>query len=122
EETLKENTVGVHVELPVEVATYLINEKREAIIEIEKRHSVRILLIPNETMTTPNYRIERIRASDEVNKPDVASYQLADRSEVEKKVFVSTVSSEPPAIQPVQTPSTLPPFPANKSAPPQAKP
>lgn len=118
EETLKENTVGVHAELPVEVATYLINEKRTAIIEIEQRQNVKILLIPNETLTTPNYRIERVRASDDASKNDMASYQRADRSEAEKKLPSFSQQSAPkelPAVQPTQTvPSVIPSYPAQR--------
>ncbi|MGQ9658722.1 MAG: ribonuclease E [Thermochromatium sp.] len=68
EEAMKENTQRLHAQLPVSVATFLLNEKRRAILDIEQRHKVEILLIPNEHIQTPDYKIERIRAQDLANK------------------------------------------------------
>lgn len=64
EEALKENTGRVTAQLPVEVATYLLNEKRQMIADAEKRHDVNIVLIPNRHLETPKYEIERIRRQD----------------------------------------------------------
>src|SRR5205085_6511894 len=63
EHTLKENTAQVRAVLPIEIATFLLNEKRQAIIDIERRQSVKVFIIPNPHMTTPHYEVERIRAS-----------------------------------------------------------
>ena len=75
EEALKENTGRVVAQLPVEVATYLLNEKRKIIADAERRHDVSILLIPNRQLETPKYEIERIRRQDMVNE-DVFSHAL----------------------------------------------
>ena len=64
EDALKENTGRVVAQLPVEVATYLLNEKRQMIADAEKRHDVNIVLIPNRHLETPKYEIERIRRQD----------------------------------------------------------
>jgi len=64
EEALKENTGRVTAQLPVEVATYLLNEKRQMIADAEKRHDVSIVLIPNRHLETPKYEIERVRRQD----------------------------------------------------------
>ncbi|HPE80073.1 MAG TPA: ribonuclease E [Gammaproteobacteria bacterium] len=64
EEALKENTGRVTAQLPVEVATYLLNEKRQMIADAEKRHDVNIVLIPNRHLETPKYEIERVRRQD----------------------------------------------------------
>ena len=73
EEAMKDSTQRLQAQLPVSVATFLLNEKRRAILDIEQRQEVEILLIPNEHIQTPEYRIERIRAQD---LPDKAPEEL----------------------------------------------
>ena len=64
EEAMKENTARVLAQLPIDVATYLLNEKRTVLEEIEKRHISDIVLIPNLHLETPHYDITRIRTND----------------------------------------------------------
>src|SRR5690606_24384232 len=75
EEAMKEKTGKVLAQLPVDVATFLLNEKRAAINVIEQRHGVHIVLIPNRHMETPAYEVKRIRQDD--NSADDSSYKLA---------------------------------------------
>ncbi|SPX41736.1 ribonuclease E [Haemophilus influenzae] len=56
---LKENTKQVHTIVPVQIASYLLNEKRKAISNIEKRHNVDIIVAPNEAMETPHFSVFR---------------------------------------------------------------
>ena len=74
EETLKEGTGRIMAQLPVDVATYLLNEKRQMIADIEQRHKVAIILIPNKYLQTPKYEIERIKRQD-VGEEDKPSYE-----------------------------------------------
>ncbi|OOF50477.1 ribonuclease E [Rodentibacter genomosp. 1] len=74
EEALKENTKQVHTIVPVQIASYLLNEKRKAISSIEKRHSVDVIVVPNEAMETPHFSVFRVRDGEEVNE---LSYNLA---------------------------------------------
>ncbi len=84
EEALKENTAEVRAHLPIPIATFLLNEKREAISRIEHRHRVRVLLIPNNLLEVPHYKIERIRHSDVAGqKEQVSSYQISYEPETE---------------------------------------
>lgn len=77
EEALKENTEAVHAHLPLETATYLLNEKRYEVGLIEKRLATRIVLIPDTNLESPNYKIQRLRAEDiSQNKLDRPSYRL----------------------------------------------
>ena len=77
EEALKENTEAVHAHLPLETATYLLNEKRHEVSLIEKRLATRIVLIPSTSLQSPNYKIQRLRAEEiSKNKLDKPSYQL----------------------------------------------
>lgn len=82
EEALKEKTAQVRAQLPIELATYLINEKRNAIKEIEQRHHVSIIVIPNKYLETPHYKIERIRAND-AGSEGATSYQMVYKPEQE---------------------------------------
>ncbi len=64
EHAMKENTARINAQLPVDVATYLLNEKRQNVYGIEKRHAISVVLIPNIHLQTPHYEIERVRAQD----------------------------------------------------------
>ena len=80
EEAMKENTGAVHVQVPVDVATFLLNEKRPDIQAIELRHKVTILLIPNVHLETPAHTITRLR-HDDLNGDDLRepSYKMVDQ-------------------------------------------
>ena len=82
EESMKENTAIVRAQVPVDVATFLLNEKRSDIYAIEARLKVHVMLIPNSHLETPNYSILCIR-HDEANQLDMAeaSYQLVETPE-----------------------------------------
>jgi len=64
DEAMKDNTGRVVAQVPIDVATYLLNEKRDQINEIEQANNVDLLLIPNINLETPHYEIERVRADD----------------------------------------------------------
>ncbi|MES2406598.1 MAG: Rne/Rng family ribonuclease [Pseudomonadota bacterium] len=82
EDAMKENTGAIHAQIPVDVATFLLNEKRSDIFAIESRLKVNVLLIPNIHLVTPHYKISRLR-HDELNQHEVSipSYKLADAIE-----------------------------------------
>ncbi len=79
EEAMKDNTAAVHTQVPVDVATFLLNEKRQDIQAIELRHKVSVLLIPNIHLETPQHSIVRLR-HDELNQDDLQqpSYKMVD--------------------------------------------
>src|SRR5487761_2116352 len=87
EESMKENTAIVRAQVPVDVATFLLNEKRSDIYAIEARLKVHVMLIPNSHLETPNYSVLRIR-HDEANQLDMAeaSYQLVETPEESAEV------------------------------------
>jgi ribonuclease E len=76
---MKDNTATVRTQVPVDVATFLLNEKRADIQAIELRHKVNILLIPNVHLETPQHSIIRLR-HDELNQDDLQqpSYKMVD--------------------------------------------
>lgn len=74
EEAIKENTKEVHAIVPVKIASYLLNEKREAVNKIEKlQENVRIIIVPHQQMETPNYSVLRIKSGE---KRPTLSYLL----------------------------------------------
>src|SRR3954464_15149715 len=86
EEAMKENTASVHAQVPVDVATFLLNEKRSEFHGIESRHKVSIVLVPNIHLETPSYTLER-RRHDELNamEPLPPSYRLVVQPSEEEK-------------------------------------
>ena len=82
EEALREKTAEVQVQLPVELATFIMNEKRDFILTIEKRHGVHLLIIANPYMQIPQYTITRLK-EDNVGKNKKPSYSLIQQPELE---------------------------------------
>ena len=122
EEARKDHTTRVVAQLPVDVATFLINEKREWLNQLESRSSTDIVLVPDSNMQTPNYSIRRVR-EDELTLPEnaVTSYQMAAqpaveidfKTEAEKRPApappaVQTIAPAAPAPTPAPTPAAAP--------------
>jgi ribonuclease E len=84
EEAMKETSAAIHVQVPVDVATFLLNEKRSDIHRIESRLKVAITLIPNPHLETPNYSISRLRQDDLTGDMLQASYKLVEKPAEEK--------------------------------------
>ncbi|MFQ6371134.1 ribonuclease E [Shewanella sp. YIC-542] len=78
EEGIKDNTTQIEAIVPVDVAAFLLNEKRKAIRITEERHKVEVYIIPDPNMTTPDYRVVRHRSDDEI---DEASYKRVEAVE-----------------------------------------
>lgn len=114
ENAIKQQATQIQVHLPVSVATYLMNEKRSAILEIEKRHHVSVLIIPSTSLESPDYKIERFKL-DETSKQQ-RSYELAIASEEEiKPRFISYPETAEPAVKNIV--ETMPPPAITKSEP-----
>ena len=96
EEAMKENSAVIQVQLPVEAATFLLNEKRSEIHKIEQRMGVQVVLIPNIHMETPNYNILRIR-NDDVEENNRPSYEMV---ELPSDNVEPAATQEPKAIRP----------------------
>jgi ribonuclease E len=83
EEAMKENSAAIHVQAPVDVAAFLLNEKRGEILKIETRHRVSVILIPNKYLETPHYKLERIKHDDPRLEDMQASYSMAEEAETD---------------------------------------
>ncbi|MPW30883.1 ribonuclease E [Agarivorans sp. B2Z047] len=117
EEALKENTSEVHAQVPVPVAAYLLNEKRVAINKLEKRHTVRLVIIPNQHMETPHYDVTRIRNGEETQE---TSYQLTAENPSPvyqpNQVAKEKIEAEQPVLQGFSAPAA-PSAPAKAAKP-----
>ncbi|MBC2768686.1 Rne/Rng family ribonuclease [Pusillimonas minor] len=83
EEAMKENTAALHAQVPVEVATFLLNEKRNDITKIESRLKVNLVLIPNKNLETPHHHIERLRHDDPRLESSASSLDLVQTPETD---------------------------------------
>jgi len=101
EEAMKDNSASIHAQVPVDVATFLLNEKRADIHSIEARLKVNVVLIPNTNLETPNYKVERLR-HDDLNQADVlpASYNLVSAPAEEEAQAPGVPEARPPRQQP----------------------
>jgi len=115
EESMKDNTAAVHCQVPVEVASFLLNEKRTEIAKIELKQRVAVLMVPNKTLETPNYRLERLKHDDPRLDHIEASYKLAE--DVEDPTAVTRRSQEPTNKQTPVIKGVLPDAPAPVAEP-----
>jgi ribonuclease E len=137
EEAMKDNTAAVHVQVPVEVTSFLLNEKRTEITKIELKQRVTVLLVPNKHLETPNYKLERLRHDDPRLENLQASYTMIEepqdevgitrRGDVEKKnkqePVIKGILPEQPAPMPAPAPApVVAPAPAPVVAPPPPAP
>ncbi|QMT59310.1 Rne/Rng family ribonuclease [Legionella sp. PC997] len=100
EEALKEKTAEIQVQLPAEMATFIINEKRNFIKDIEKRHGVSVVIIANPYMHLPQYTITRLK-EDNVGKSKKPSYSLIQQPELHVTSSEAEASlRDEPAVKP----------------------
>lgn len=113
EEALKDNTAQVNAQVPVTVATYLLNEKRSALRVIEERNKVNILVIPNQHLETPHFDVARIR-KDELT--DIQSYKLLQAADIKEIEFSAPreKATDEPALKTLVAP--VPPAPTPQPA------
>ncbi|WP_241081604.1 Rne/Rng family ribonuclease, partial [Achromobacter xylosoxidans] len=128
EEAMKENTAAVHAQVPVDVATYLLNEKRADITKMEARLKVNLVLIPNKHLETPHHHIERLRHDDPRLEEVKTSFELVEapatdapwqprESEIKARPEALVKGITPSQPAPVSTPA---PAPAPAAAPAQS--
>ncbi|PSS71202.1 ribonuclease E [Shewanella algae] len=120
EEAIKENTSQIEAIVPVDVAAYLLNEKRKAIRITEQRHDVEVYVIPDPHMMTPNYRVVRHRKDDQISE---VSYQRVE--EPENKLYeprkLERAAAPKPALSGFATPLKQETAEAPQTAKPAAK-
>lgn len=111
EEAVKDNTGRIVVRLPIDAGTYLLNEKRESIHAIEKRQQIQIVFVPDASMETPRYSVQRIRQTDLGNEANrLPSYELAAKSEPLPQFLTASEHLKPPepAVKSIVPPTPVP--------------
>ncbi|WP_355662247.1 ribonuclease E [Halomonas salifodinae] len=128
EEAMKERSAQIRAILPVPVATYLLNEKRKVLADIERRQDVQVVLLPNPEMDTPHYDVQRLR-DDHLSEQDdsgKSSFELSTDTEVGKEPDPSFEKPAPRAEAAVKSVTHNAPAPASlreePSTPEPAKP
>lgn len=87
EEALKNKTQAVHAIVPVQIASYLLNEKRQSINEIERRqHNIKIIIVPNDRIQSPHFNVIRIKKGEKIT---TFSYYLAQHHESESNQSIN---------------------------------
>ena len=117
EEARKERTSKVIAQLPVEVATYLLNEKRDWVQSLESRNDTQVILIANTALETPHYEVRRVR-DDQVDLPENTglSYTLADAPE-EPEIMQVMQDRKPAEVAAIATVTPTTPAPPRIEAP-----
>ena len=110
EEAMKDLTAKVVVKLPIEAATFLLNEKRQPISEVQHNHDVEIIIIPDNSMVTPQYSVQRVRLSDaSLPEHQQASYELKHEEETEDEIVVSKRNNnQQPVVKQIVPQSPIP--------------
>ncbi len=113
EDSLKENTGRIVAKLPVECATYLLNEKRQKLAEIEDRNKVHCVIVPDPSLETPHFEIERIRDSETVRHESSykSSYEMTSEettSYTPEAKKTTPVATQTAAVQRITPPAPKP--------------
>lgn len=112
EEALKDRTGRIQAQLPIAVATYLLNEKRDVVFDIERRLGIQILLVPNSNLETPHFELTRLRSDQLSNEEHNLSFELlstAHEIETLNRSPETTVSREEPAVGMLKPATKVPP-------------
>lgn len=120
EEAQKDFSAEIRAITPVSVGTYLLNEKRKSISDIEKRHNTRIVIVPNEEMFTPHFEVQRLRENDEgtletsykitvthEEQPSESQSILREVTPEVQKAAVERVAPQTPAPAPTKEPGLI---------------
>jgi len=118
EQAQKERSAEIRAITPVKVATFLLNEKRKAISEIEVANKTRILIVPNTDMVTPHYEVQRLRDDNEGGFE--TSYKILGSQQEEALLLEANEKPAPipqPAVQPLAAMQQAPNAPMPKQEP-----
>lgn len=98
EEALKDKTGEIHVQVPVDLASYMVNEKRDMIQDIQERHQIKVVIIPNPYLVAPHYQIQKIKIEQKLKR---ASYELISQPEIAAPSAPTESPLERPAVSQV---------------------
>ncbi len=120
EEASKDKTAEVRALVPVTVAAFLLNEKRNEINAIEEREKVRVMVIPSVSLETPHFEVQRLRSDDEGVQESISSFEIAARADEEQPdeahAFMNRETEREEAAVKAITPSAQRPAAASTTA------
>jgi ribonuclease E len=126
EEAMKDKTGRIVARVPVDVGTYLLNEKREILVTLEQRYKVGVALIPSPSLETPHYEIKRVRSDELAGEEGATSFKLiASEAETEQEVMETLAGTKAPEIEKPAVQAVAPQAPApvvTRQPPPAAAP
>ncbi|AEF22846.1 ribonuclease E [Pseudomonas fulva] len=126
EEALKDRTAEVRAQVPIPVAAFLLNEKRNSITKIELRTRARIVILPNDHLETPHFEVQRIRDDSPEAQSAQTSYEMATVEAEEEKPAAATrtlvrqeaaIKAAPPRTAPAPVSEAAPAAPVAAAAP-----
>jgi ribonuclease E len=111
EQAMKDKTAQVLVQAPPQIANYLLNEKRRALVEIETRHEAPIIIISDEALETPHFNVTRIREGDQPEDTAKPSYQRGVPRRLEVHALTKAQLNIPaePAVTHIKPSNVAPP-------------
>ena len=93
EEAMKDKTGRIIARVPVDVGTYLLNEKRDLLLQMEKVQQLGIVLIPTPSMETPHFNISRIRSDELQGDNSLASHRMPVESTEEDDKLLQSIGA-----------------------------
>ncbi|MCZ6711695.1 MAG: Rne/Rng family ribonuclease, partial [Gammaproteobacteria bacterium] len=125
ENALKEHSSSVRALVPLNIASYLLNEKRQDVADIERRTGTHLVIVPNVNMETPQFEVQRVRADHADEQGQVPSYELAEAMQVEEETATKEASpkaaGERPVVKAIQPSTPAPTSTQRPAAKPEAE-
>ena len=116
EECIKDNTGQVEAQLPVDVATYILNEKRKVLRAMEERNKVDVLVLPNPNLSTPNFQINRRRPEDKITGISYTLELAESNEQIQDAAAAVPTKREEPALKGMLAPKAAPKAADSKTA------
>ena len=118
EESLKERSAVVRVQVPLAIGAYLLNEKRQDVSDIEERTTTKLIIIPNSNLQTPHYVLERLRDDHVEEEGPQASHRLSELANQSAPEEVTSEKDYPPKEEAAVKPQfkSAPPKPDQQSS------
>jgi len=110
EECLKERSSVVRAMVPLNIASFLLNEKRQDVADVERRTGTHVVIVPDVNMETPHFDVQRLRDDHLSEEGDVPSYELTETLQAPEEAVApqrQLPRAETAAVQPIQ-PSSKP--------------
>ena len=118
DEALKENTEAIQVSLPLDMATYLLNEKRHELHQLEARLASRVIIIPTDELSSPHFELRRMRSEEYDQLSGTPSYQQKmelEKGEPDVTASLKSAKRAKPSVEIDQIAHSAPPAPAAAS-------